>query len=218
MKESKSASWCKTGETNALNKTTYTTYIYLLQWGYFSQLSYWEYCRVRKPVFIPIFAWHNVNPGCTTLYFEIKSSWNAWKKKINVIKFVPLRNFVKCTVCSKKTLQMFAKFHNLQHCLATHTASPWQLCLYSPITATSIRRQGRCFCCDVPLSHSTALWHTLDFPADVIQEKSFPWAPIRQSWVIVWILCCIQVQNYFSRSKIGEFSLWGSINSNDSPT
>lgn len=110
---------------------------------------------------------------------------------------------------------MFAKFHNLPHCLTTHSASPWQLCLYSPITGTTIRRQGRCSYWDVPLSHSTALRHTLNFPAGVIQETNFPWAQIRQSQVIVWILWCIWVQNYFSKSKIDGFSVWGSMNSND---
>lgn len=218
-KKRKSASWCKTGGTNVLNETTYTIYIYyLLQWDYFSQLSYWEYCRRRKPVFIAIFAHHNVNSGSTPLYSEVKPPWNTWKKKTNVIKFVLLRNFIKCSVCSQKLCRCFFNFHNLWHCLATHTASPWQLCLYLPITATSIRRRGRCSCCDMPLSHSTALRHTSDFPAGVIQETNFPWAPIRQSQVIVWILCCIQVQNYFSKSQIDEFSVWGSMNSNDTPT
>lgn len=63
---------------------------------------------------------------------------------------------------------MFANFHNLQYCLATPTASPSQLCLYSPITATSIEDgEGApavtCLCPTAQLSDTLQTFQQVSF-------------------------------------------------------
>lgn len=70
----KSPSSCKNGGSNVLSETTSTTYS---SDAIFHSYLIESITRERKAAFIPMFARHNANSGCTTLSSQAKVSRNT---------------------------------------------------------------------------------------------------------------------------------------------